>query len=512
MQEAGAVPGKTVAELFGRVCERFKSAATTADYALASLSSVRDLLERAAPKDAANADAAIEKMLLGASTQVEWESGGEHHGLDPVAMRSAAYRKVLAEQKVTSLQTLLECERLLRELSEGKAPADRLKALEGQEGSILSVPVPKNVKMNDADRKFLSAYERDKVPEIVAHLKQQFARKKVNLDDVKKLRVEFLAAIAPQVKMALIGIVYGYFLSPDDLLVSEDPLLLRKHRFLDLDVASASIFPISELSKTSEGAGSHLLGGFAQFHRVAGQLAVSGEKTGNSEMVAAAQIGSLRVTDWRYLKEDDLLVLGLRLRLAREWILHAGSDPKLMDALAEDTLGLLSTTRRAQLLDGIAARDWESALSAATLGDLFALSGRYLARYSKDSWQSPVVVALRQAPPAADESRLRALGGSSVELMGCAHSHLAVLGPYEQYEWLLLPYKLAERAAEFKLFLADVAGRVGVPAATLGFAEPLARQMLVKARMADVHDWRAVTRSFAGLDETMLESALDQKK
>jgi hypothetical protein len=166
-----------------------------------------------------------------------------------------------------------------------------------------------------------------------------------------------------------------------------------------------------------------------------------------------------------------------------------------------------------QLLDAIASRDWESALGVATLGDLYALSGRYLARYAKDPWQSPVVAALRKMPSPGDDSRLRELGGSSVELLGCAHPHLAEFGPYEQYEWLLLPAKLSERAAEFKLFLADVAGRAGVPPAALGtFAEPLARQLLAKAHMTDMHDWRAVTRAFAGLDEDMLEAALDRKK
>ena len=511
-QEAGTLRGKAAAELFGAECDRFARASGPADYTIASLDGMHDLVARAAPEDAANPDQAIERLLLGASAPVEWESGGARHALDPVAMRVAAYRKILAQQKVTPLKTLLECDRLLGELSEGKgSAADHLKELEALNGGILSVPVPKEMKIPEVDKKYLSDHEREKIPEILQRLKQQFARKKVNLEDVKKLCAEFMAAIAQPVKVTMSGMVYAYFLNPDDLLVSEDPLLLRKHRFLEPE--SGPIFPPSELAKGSEGAGSHLTGGFAGFFRVAGELAVSGEKPGNGEMVAVAQIGSLRATDWRRLREDDLRVLGLRLRLAREWILHAGKDQKLADALAEDSLGLLSTTRRAQLLDAIAARDWTSALGVATLGDLYALSGRYLARYTEDPWQSPVLAALRKMPDPADESRLRWLGGSPVELLGCAHAHLAELGPYEQYEWLLLPQKIAERAAEFKLFLADVAGRAGIPPAALGtLAEPLARQVMAKMHMTDMHDWHSVTRAFAGLDEEMLEAALDQKK
>ncbi len=513
-QEAGTLPGKTAAELFGAACERFAKASTPADLSIATLDSVKDLLARAAPQESADADRAIEGLILGAASPVEWEGNGETHAVDPVAVRKAAYRKVLAEQKVTSLKVLLECNRLLGELAAGKGvPADNLKALDAVQGSLLSVPVPKELKISEAEKKFVADHEPAKAPEILQRLRQQFARKKVNLEDVNKLCLEFLDATSQTVKVAVSGVIYAYFLSPDDLLVSEDPLLLRKHHFLDTETAGVAILPASELMRGSGADGSHLSGGFAQFFRVAGQLAISGEKTGNNEVVTVAQIGTLRATDWRRLREEDLRAVGLRVRLSREWILHAGSSGPLLDGLAEDTLGLLSATRRAQLLDAIAARDWTAALSSATLGDLYSLSGRYLARYAKDLWPSPVAAALRRIPNGGDESRLRWLGGSAVELLGCAHPHLTELGPYEQYEWLLLPYKLAERTAEFKLTLADVAGRVGIPPAVLGtFAEPLARQVLAKTHMTDLHDWRSVTQAFAGLDEDMVEAALDRKK
>lgn len=513
LQESVALPPQTAAQLFGSMCERLSKAAGPADYAAASLDSIRDLLARAAPQEAANPDAAIERMLFGSAAPVRWESDGKSYDLDPVAARIAAYRKVLAEQKITPLKTFLECDRLLRELSEAHPPAERLKALDGLAGGILDVTVPKASKMSDADRKLINDHEVEKVPQIFANLKQRFARKKVNLEDAKKAHTEFLEAVSRQVRVSLSGVIYAYFLNPDDLLVSEDPLLVRKHRFLDLIVSSAPIFAPSDIGKSSEGAGSHLSGGFAQFFRVAGEVALAGDKLGNNELIAAAQVGSLRATDWRHMSEDDLRVLGLRLRVAREWILHAGSDPSLLDALAEDTLGLLSATRRAQLLDAIASRDWESALNAPTLGDFYALSTRYLERFDKNAWQSPVVAALRAAPSDGDGPHLRWLGGSAVELMGCAHPHLAEVGPYEQYEWLLLPQKLSERTAEFKLFLADVAGAVGVPPAAFGtFAEPLARRVMAKARMTDLHDWRSMQRAFASLDESQLTAALDDRK
>ena len=46
--------------------------------------------------------------------------------------------------------------------------------------------------------------------------------------------------------------------------------------------------------------------------------------------------------------------------MAREWCVYAADDAALLSNLAEDTLGILSLTRRRLLLSGIAAHDWES--------------------------------------------------------------------------------------------------------------------------------------------------------
>ena len=217
-------------------------------------------------------------------------------------------------------------------------------------------------------------------------------------------------------------------------------------------------------------------GGFADFPNTAGQVAFSGaQPPPNTSAIAEAQMASFRATDWSRLSEQDLILFGLRLRLAREWILHAGNDAKLMAGLQEATQGLLSPTRRGELLDAIAARDWDGAFRNVTMGDLYSLSVRYLERYSGDTWESPIMAALRRISGTADDTRLRSLGGSAIGLLGCSHPHLEVLGAYEEYEGLVLPYKLAQRAAELKLYLADFAGRAGIPPAALNaLGQPIA--------------------------------------
>jgi hypothetical protein len=159
------------------------------------------------------------------------------------------------------------------------------------------------------------------------------------------------------------------------------------------------------------------------------------------------------------------------------------------------------------------------------MGDLYSLSVRYLERYSGDAWESPIIAALRRnsgtaavsgavaASAGADAARLRPLGGSAIDLMGCSHPHLEVLGTYEEYEGLQLPSKLAQRAAEFKLYLADFAGRAGIPPAALNtLGQPIALQVIARMKMTDIRDWRDAHLAFAGLDEIAVLTAIAGQK
>jgi hypothetical protein len=160
------------------------------------------------------------------------------------------------------------------------------------------------------------------------------------------------------------------------------------------------------------------------------------------------------------------------------------------------------------LLNGLQVRDWKPVWQAVTLSDLYFLAGNYLSRYQADAWESPVTRALRKWP-AARLSGLDRLGGSHPESNGCDHAHLLRLAPYEEYERMMIPMKMAERVTELNLYLIDYAGQSGIPAAALGtMAEPLALEVLRKLQMADPKDWRPITLAFSSLDEQKLVAIL----
>lgn len=78
--------------------------------------------------------------------------------------------------------------------------------------------------------------------------------------------------------LALSGLVYAAWFQPGDLLISDDPLLLRKHQFVDPRPLARldALFPVSQLNPGSLGPASHIRGGFAGFAEVADKLAQVG--------------------------------------------------------------------------------------------------------------------------------------------------------------------------------------------------------------------------------------------
>jgi Flp pilus assembly protein TadD len=510
-QESGRLSGKKAADLFRQLCDAFGRAAGQADFASASLDALRRMLKEAGAAGAAP-DEAVRTMLLGNPPPEAFEVDGANFETDWGANRDKQYRHVFELQRVTPLAALYGIYDAAANLTGGKGNAeDALRALETNSAALPMVDVPKTLRVKGKRRDNLEVYQPRKTAELIAKLRKSAAKRKADRKETERLCRDLLAEVNSQVRLALTGIVYAYYFRPEDLLISEDPLFLRKHEFVDLDpIGRPDLFGHPpELEVSSEDAGSYLTGGFAGFSTVVGRVAGKGAAAGNAEMVIASQIGSLRATGWSAISDRDMLLFGLKVRFAREWIARAAANPELFAGLAEETLGTLSLSRRADLLNGLRASDWKAVWQSVTLSDLYFLNDAYLSRYKADLWDSPVTRAMRQWPAGADLSGLANLGSSHPLLSGCDHGHLVRLAPYEEYERMMLPMKMAERVTELKLYLIDYAGQAGIPAAALGtLAEPLALEVLHKLRMADAKDWRPIPLAYAGLDAQNLLSIL----
>jgi hypothetical protein len=513
-QEAGAFDPIESAELFGEVVKRLQEATSDAGQTATSLDLVRMILERAGKAAAADPDEAMRNLLLGSHPPSRVEIDGALVTVDPSMSRHRRYQQVLELQKVPSLATVLALGDAARNLAAGKgASADQIQILESKAGELSAGETPKELGLTGKEKESVQGFQPRRLQEIVRQFRQKTAKKKVNLKDLEKLSQDYLEEIDAPVRWALEGIIYAYFLSPDDLLVSEDPLLLRKHQFVMAILGKPLVWQQARLVQSSEKAGSKFTGGFADFGDAAGWAAAQSARLGgeHGQSMAAKQIGALRMTNWGSLRDADLRLVGLKVTVAREWILRAGSQPELETTLAEATLGLLSLTRRADLLAAVAEGDWSSVWSLMSLSDLYFLGDRYLKRYPADPWNSPATLALRQASAHNDGSRLQMLGAEFDTTLDCSHPHLRIAPPYEQYEKDLIAWRLAERSAEFKLYLARYADVMGLPASGLeAVAEPAARALLKKLHMSDPHDWRSVLAVYQSLDGETIREVLQR--
>jgi len=310
-------------------------------------------------------------------------------------------------------------------------------------------------------------------------------------------------------------LIYAWYLRPADLPVSDDPILLRKHHFYDFGRAwPIAIYASSAFHVTADSGGSYFVGGFASFATAAGQAASVGMKAGKGvpDAIIAAQIAAVRDTDWARLSEADQRLFNLRIQLGREWVLASAARSAAFLGLARESAGLLSPARRSDLLSAVGARSWARVWNAVTLSDLYALGLRCATVCDAGLLASPVAALLRAASSRNDGRNLDLLGPVPSSLYGCSHPHLLESAPYEQYERHLFPANIAERSAEFKMQLALAADQAGISPAALGaVAEPLLRDVLSKAEMSSVDDWRSLLDSWADLGGKAVEEEFESR-
>ena len=489
------------AKLFRSLGERFATAESAATYTAASLESARAILTFCkAPEKLPTADERIRACLLGPESLLG-------------SKKNADFIRLLELQRVPGLQALFTiydaaAKHAIRSTSE-VAAIDKLAQ------GLPSVELANTAKITGKEKENILRYDPAPVRKIIGQMAQKAAKSKPNPKDMEKLCDELLAELQSQVSLALSGQVYAYFLRPSDLVISEDALLLRKHRFFNFDseIGKKQLVVSSNFSPDSKGAGSYFVGGFAQFGLAAGAAAGSGWKTSGpaGEEVIAAQIAAIRGTVWDHLQESDQRLVSLRTTVAREWIVESARRPEAFVALSDETMGLLSLSRRSDVLTGIDSRNWIKVWDAVTLPDLFALGGKYLERFKADLWTSPAISELRLVALSNNGSRLPILGAVTYHSFGCNHPHLMSDAPYEEYERHMFPAEMAERTAEFKLFLVYQADSIGLAPANLErVAEPLAAKAFRNTKMTDEKDWKSLMSGYASIGPNDFRQAMEQ--
>ncbi len=503
------LPQQKAADLFFDLCDRFTRAASIAEYTQSALA----LLARLAGDGAPDAGAAVRDLLIPAAAPVAFEFEGSRT-LDPAAERRRAFDRVMSMQAIPPAQAALDLAKAAHELSSGAAAEPQLRILDASVAKLPKTELAKGVAKGAAG-KLLAKQQPETVAAVAARIHRKAAQRKTNRKDFEKLEQELLTGLAPTVRLVLSGLVYAWYFRPGDLLIADDPLFVRKHRFIDLAEPKEAAFPRAELHTNDDPLrGAYLSGSFGGFAVQVARAALAGSKIQGSIAEAAwLETAAIRSAPWAVYHDSDQRLLGLMLRVAREWCVRAASAGEGRDALAEETLGLLSPARRLQALNAIEQGNWPAVWAALTSGDLYFLAQRYLARYPKDLWTSPVTAALRAElaahPAESTGDALDVLGPVLPDLYGSDFPLLVPLAPYEEFERHVVLAPIAQRSAEFKIALARCLDGRAIPAAALEtLAEPLGRRIWETTTVADGHDWRSLLAAYAKIGDAQIAEAL----
>jgi len=479
----------------------------------ASLGLARSIVDACGSNPESDLDESVRQCML-----------GDAAGSDQ--LRGEDFRRVLELQKAPRLQGLKSIADAAQHILSapehaGKEQRDSVadpfradtKQIVIETSHLPKVEFPRNGHIGLREKESIQLYDPGEIRKHAAALNQIAQKPNPSLDAARKVAQELLSAIGPQVTAALAAPIYAYYLRSTDLIVSEDPLLLRKHRYVDYlaPFGINEVIDAPDFLPSSEGAGSHFVGGFASFALVAGRAAAPGFRQGGhgAETMIAAQLAAIRSVPWERLTEEDQRLANARILAAREWIMRSASDPQYFAALSSATAGLLSLARRADLLNSINSRDWDTVWKSVPLPDLYMIGSEF-SRYSLGHYDSsPVLMELHALENSGHGIDINYFGHIPYESHGCGRLHLSADAPYEEYARHLMEEDLAERTADFNLYLAHRADNLGVEPAALGrVAEKLAAKAFAASQLMDYHDWRSLFDAYNSITTKDVRQAL----
>jgi tetratricopeptide (TPR) repeat protein len=507
--ESGALTATDGAAAFRALCEALDVNAPPANRTKAVAALVRKWKPAASPTHRQF----LEDAWLGPEHAVALAGGSPVPEVNPGAHRREEFRAVLSQQKIPDLDEVLRA--VDNAAAVAKGPNEALAAATALEAFYSTLPVmelPKNAKLKEPVREALRGLHPQEAPKLLRELRQKAAKKKPNPKEFEALSAELLQDLSGPLELALRGLVYAYYLRPTDLPVTEDAWLVRKHQFISLGSSAKDKirFQPADFLVSSDGLGSYASGSFANFTHALGPLVLTGQQLGNQHvpLVEGMALVNLRATPFWSLKEEDLRLAHLLVLGGREWIVSAAQNEEARQKLEAASAGLLGSQRKMQLVAGLRTADWQSIWASVSLSELYWL-GTILQTSMTDSvGESPVLAGLKRAAStgARSPARLRLLGNVYPEAIGNDIPRLEILPPYEDYAAQMFPSRIAERVAEWKLYLAVMADRAGLEPSTLDvLGEPLLLKACERLEMASAFDWESVLKRFAELKTSWLK-------
>ncbi len=539
VSENRALDESEAASILDAVCQGFAEARTTSEFTHATVGVLRRLARSLpasepvggtglSPSSQTNTsrltilaprrtgiDGRLMTALGGTSKEIEFSSSGRMTTVDVGSMNRERIEEVLRLQRIPSLTGLLELYDAAQAIRDNRRHEKAfLGTLKKALGELHTLEQQLENQLTDAQRGNSVLLQGRETSKWIRQLNNATANGGQSVG-LSQLSNELIGKLGRNLKDALVGWVYAYYFSPRDLVVAEDPLLTRKHQFhVTRGSGRRFYWPSASRQTLRRQTGNYLRGALCQIATLTGEIglvkAEAGESIGTDPVVegfAAAQLSGVRSVPWSNLNPLSMHLVGLKLRLAREFIARAALREDLKKDLAEAVEGLLGPTRRSQLLEAVSRQELETAFAMLSSSDLYFLGNRLLDQKGTSLLGGgPVIEALERTAALVPAHQDRFFAGSEVGDRTYCKRITPV--PYEDYNNALLTHHLSRRLGHMMLALAEAADQAGLPLEAMALvAEPAVRHLALNVRMNNSADWKGAIRA---MSKVPLEKLLQQ--
>jgi hypothetical protein len=510
LKEAGKFPDEKCAQLFSFLAAKFAGAKTSVDFTQATFDSAENILAAAGKPPEEDADAFLLHAFSGDAAPEEFWVDGTLRSVDFSVRNRKRMNEVLRLQSISSLDALLRMYRAAQSLA--RTPeVSALAEIELNASKLLEITDDPDVKLSYKLRRQISAVRPAEVERTIGKLRKQFSIQQPS-KEIPKLAAQLIEELNPYVKTTLVGWIYAFYFSPQDLAIAGDRYLVRRHMFYD---RYRRQYWLETRSATD--VGNYLTGGFAQMASAVAYMAKAKLELADSittnpreDAVVTAGLAAIRSVPWNRVAERSIHLTALKLRLGREFVVRSAFDAEMRKELGRVTIGLLGLRRRFDLLQALGESDVSNALSLLSNADFFFLADALSTSPVSKRAQSILTDAIARETIVVQPHQVDYFGGTHPGTDGCAQPHFTRLAPYEEYENLLFVDPLAERLSDILLYAADAADRLGLPVQGLALlAEPLLQQFSMQLKMSHNTDWQSAIEAMRSIDLVPLIPVLD---
>ncbi len=421
-------------------------------------------------------------------------------------------RSVMDDQRLTSLDTLLELSDGLNAMAHGAPRSEKTLALAG---SLREFELPRPI--------FTESERYEWAPDVV---RQRHAGLQVYTDLVKVVEQPSTPAkletargqLAPFLRDTLVGLIYAYYEPPGSQVLHINPMFVRSHDFAGVTVIGKEhIWQTANLFGTgaSAGGGAYLIGSLSDLPYVLAATEQDFISPTNVQALIWQQLvpsllASATVSRWWNVTPKELHAVALYQQTGEELVFIAAGDPELLEKITSILDDRLSPQRMWQVDMALQQKKVADALGRLTPADTFYLAAEFRRRFpqeiaSQGSAARALDKLLHQDPAEASLERIsRDFGSPHPTLEQTYGRQLLNEKPFPAFSGSSNRL-FGESWDSNNLYWARLADEKNDPPEALNVLSPqLTRLMVSKIFATDVEDWPAVVRAMreAGDDMT----------